>query len=108
MRNHRPVPCADTTAWARGVVGALLGVLLAGVVLAVDLPVIHGHDQDGLYNQDCPLARLAAGVSRGPSADAMAAPRPLPVCEVVSLPPRAAPAPPLVAASASRAPPPVV
>jgi hypothetical protein len=104
-RTHLQLACR--TAWTREV-GALLCVLLAGVLLAVDLPVVHDHEEDGLYNQDCPLARLAAGVSRAPSPDAMAAPRPLPVCEVPSATLWVEPAPPPVAASAPRAPPAVI
>jgi hypothetical protein len=49
-------PPADRP-WLRA---ALLGVL-ALVVLGADLPEIHEHGANtpGLYNQDCPLARLA-------------------------------------------------
>jgi hypothetical protein len=36
-------------------VGFFLALLIAG-----DLPVVHGHDAPGLYDEDCPLARLGA------------------------------------------------
>lgn len=38
--------------------------VLAGLVLALlfvgDLPVVHDHDPPGLYDEDCPIARLGA------------------------------------------------
>jgi hypothetical protein len=37
----------------------LVGLLLAVFVLS-DLPEVHDHDAPGLYNEECPLARLAA------------------------------------------------
>jgi hypothetical protein len=40
-------------------VGFFLALLIAG-----DLPVVHGHDAPGLYDENCPLARLGAGGPR--------------------------------------------
>jgi hypothetical protein len=93
------------TTTRRSWVGAVLWGLLAAAVLAVDVPVLHHHDGDGLYNQDCPLARLATGVARGPVPDAMAAARPLPARESVSPIPWIEPALPAAAPRAARAPP---
>src|SRR5262245_51316112 len=39
-------------------VGALVTLVLA-LLAASDLPVVHDHDAPGLYNEECPLARLA-------------------------------------------------
>jgi hypothetical protein len=89
------------TGWA----GALLGVLLAGVVVAVDLPLVHEHDEPGLYNEECPLGRLAARAPRAPSPDAVPAPGPLPVRAAPSLTPRVEPALSPHVPSESRAPP---
>jgi hypothetical protein len=91
-----------------GWVGALLGVLLTGIVLAVDLPLVHDHDEAGLYNEECPLGRLAARAPRAPSPDAVPAPGPLPVCAAMSPTPWVEPALSPVVSSESRAPPPVV
>jgi hypothetical protein len=46
-------------------------LLLAALVLG-DLPEVHDHDAPGLYNEECPLARLAAplpGVSAARAID---------------------------------------
>ena len=53
-----------------GRVGALVGLVLALFVVG-DLPVVHDHGAPGLYNEECPLARLAttsprASVSQDP------------------------------------------
>jgi hypothetical protein len=85
--------------------GALFCFVLAAMILAVDLPVLHDHSQAGLYAQDCSLGRLAAGAPRGPLADPMAAPRPLPACGVPAPTPGVEPAPPPLAPCAPRAPP---
>jgi hypothetical protein len=69
---------------ARHRVGALLGLLLAGILLAVDLPVVHDHDEPGLYNEVCALDRLAAGAPGAPAPDATPAPGPLPMSETLS------------------------
>jgi hypothetical protein len=39
--------------------GALVGLILALLIVG-DLPVVHDHDAPGLYDEDCPLARLGA------------------------------------------------
>lgn len=39
-------------------VGALVGLALVPLLLG-DLPVVHDHATPGLYNEECPLARLA-------------------------------------------------
>jgi hypothetical protein len=44
-------------------VGLLVGLVLALLVVD-DLPVVHDHDQPGVYNEECPLARLATGGPR--------------------------------------------
>src|SRR5262249_52972040 len=54
----------DNSRWlATRHVGALVGLVLALLVLC-DLPAVHDHGKAGLYNEDCPLARLAAGGPR--------------------------------------------
>src|SRR4029077_5047926 len=50
-------------------VGALVALVLA-LLAASDLPVVHDHEAPGLYNEECPLARLATTspqVSASPS-----------------------------------------
>ena len=39
--------------------GVLAGLVLALLIVG-DLPVVHDHDSAGLYDDDCPLARLGA------------------------------------------------
>lgn len=57
--------------WLRdGRAAALVGLILALLVVG-DLPVVHDHGAPGLYNDECPLARLAtmsprASVSQDP------------------------------------------
>src|SRR5262249_43511334 len=48
---------------ARRTVGAMLGLVLALLVVG-DLPVVHDHAASGLYNDECPLARLATASPR--------------------------------------------
>jgi hypothetical protein len=47
---------------ARGAI-VLVGLLLA-VLAVVDVPVEHDHDAPGLYDLECPLARLAVATPR--------------------------------------------
>jgi hypothetical protein len=51
--NKWPPSCSSWRAWA------FLGLLVAVLVLS-DVPVVHDHDGPGLYDEDCPLVRLAA------------------------------------------------
>lgn len=96
--------------WRAGtVVGFILALLIVG-----DLPVVHDHDAPGLYDEDCPLARLgavgpraslASGPDLSPPACAPEAgsvvPRALPsVVSPASFDPRA---PPLTPPPSSRA-----
>jgi len=73
-------------------VGLVLALLLLG-----DLPAVHDHGKPGLYNEDCPLARLAAGGPRACLTSSLdlivllAAPAALPVARR-AVPPRASPA----------------
>ena len=48
---------ADRSGWLR----ATLLVLLLAVFLGAEIPEVHDHHADtpGLYNEECPLARLA-------------------------------------------------
>jgi len=59
---RRRAPCVRAAA----LVGLILALLVVG-----DLPVVHDHGAPGLYNEECPLARLAttsprASVSQDP------------------------------------------
>jgi hypothetical protein len=52
--------------WAGTLGGFILALFIAG-----DLPVVHDHDAPGVYDQDCPLARLGtvgprASLASGP------------------------------------------
>jgi hypothetical protein len=71
-------------------VTALIGL---GLILLVvdDLPVVHDHDGPGLYNEECPLARLGTtnarvSVSSAPDLSlVVCAPETVPVAVRVSL-----------------------
>jgi hypothetical protein len=71
MRPRLQLGCRRRSFWRRnGRAGALVGLVLALLVVG-DLPVVHDHDAPGLYNEECPLARLAitsprASVSQDP------------------------------------------
>jgi hypothetical protein len=86
--------------------GALLALLLLAL-LGADLPDVHTHDGStpGVYNEECPLARLAlpawALPATAPENLAQPGPVPDPAVTVALF----APAPPLRAAFAPRAPP---
>ena len=54
-------------------VGGLLSLVLALLVVA-DLPAVHDHAKPGIYNDECALARLAAG---SPRASLSSGPTPL-------------------------------
>jgi hypothetical protein len=72
-------------------VGAWVSLVLALLVMG-NLPVVHDHEKPGLYNEECPLARLAAG---GPRADLSSSPDLLVLLrapEVLPVAPRAVPA----------------
>lgn len=106
-----PVNCINLLAW-RGTkrqIAAVCGAVLALVVLAVDLPVVdHQHNTPGLYDEDCPLVRLAAGVPRVPQPHAVDAPRPLTAPDAPLLTAAVPPATLRAPSSAPRAPPAVV
>jgi hypothetical protein len=85
-------------------VGVLLGVLLAVVVLG-DLPVVHAHDAPGLYDEDCPLERLAGAPPQMSLPQTLLLPLPVSVPEAVPTRPLAATGGALFAAFDSRAPP---
>jgi hypothetical protein len=95
---HRPSP------WARDWrLGALVSLLVLLVV--ADLPVVHDHDEPGVYNEECPLGRLATCPPGASAPDTMPAPGLLPVCKAL-VPTVSVEAPPAsVAPSAPRAPP---
>lgn len=82
----------------------LLGVLVAVVVLG-DLPVVHDHDAPGLYNEDCPLVRLAAAAPTVPLPQARGIPLPLPAPDGVPASPVLGSAVIRLASFESRAPP---
>jgi hypothetical protein len=88
--------------------GALAAALLALVVLAVDLPVVHDHDGDGLYDEDCPFVRLATAAPRVPLPQTTAVPQPLLTLEAPPVLPSAETALARVAPGVPRAPPPLV
>jgi hypothetical protein len=85
-------------------VGVLLGVLLAVVVLG-DLPVVHAHDAPGLYDEDCPLERLAGAPPQVSLPQTLLLPLPVSAPEAVPTRPLAATGGALFAAFDSRAPP---
>jgi hypothetical protein len=74
--------------WAGGLVAALLITVFLG-----DLPEVHGHDAPGFYDEDCPLARLAAAGPRVPLPQPPDVLLPAPAVHPV-------PAPPVVAVAA--------
>ena len=83
-------------------------ILLALAVLAADVPVVHQHtgSEPGLFNEECPLARLAAGTGARALAPVPDLPGPAPAVNVAL--PAWTPVPaslPLLALGA-RAPPP--
>jgi len=82
----------------------LLGVLLAVVVLG-DLPVVHAHDAPGLYDEDCPLERLAGAPPQVSLPQTPLLPLPGLAPEAVPTRPLAATGGALFAAFDSRAPP---
>jgi hypothetical protein len=71
MRPSLQLDCRRRSPWVRnGRAAALVGLILALLVVG-DLPAVHDHGGPGLYNEECPLARLAttsprASVSRDP------------------------------------------
>lgn len=69
---------ADRSGWLRA---TLLGLLLV-VFLGAEIPEVHDHDADiaGLYNEECPLARLAVPAWGVPAvaADTLSQPDPAP------------------------------
>ena len=68
--------------WAGGLVAALLTAVLLG-----DLPEVHTHDAPGLYDEDCPLVRLAAAGPRVPLPRPPDFPLPASAVAVVPAPP---------------------
>jgi hypothetical protein len=105
MRAAVQVACRKHTprlpSWGAGALVALALLLLVG-----DLPVVHGHDKPGLYNEECPLARLAAG---GPRAALASSPDPMVLLrapETLPVTPRAVPPQVSPASFQPRAPPP--
>jgi hypothetical protein len=62
--------------------GVLLGFVLAVVVVG-DLPVVHAHQAPGVYDEDCPLERLAAAAPPVPLSSAPAVPQPARALESV-------------------------
>jgi hypothetical protein len=65
MRRSRVQRCCRRTAlWAPDwPIGALAGLVLVLLVVG-DLPVVHDHEEPGIYNEECPLARLATTCPR--------------------------------------------
>lgn len=85
----------------------LVGLLVAVVLLGVEIPEVHEHGgaTTGLYNEECLLERLAAGVPGATLPDVSDAPRSVPVAPLVEPPPAPAWLPPAVLPSDARAPP---
>jgi len=106
-----PIDCTNllTRQGTSRQIAAMFCAVLALVVLAVDLPVVHHHhDTPGLYDEDCPLVRLAAGAPRVPQPHAVDAPRPLTAPDGPLLTAAVPPATLRAPSSAPRAPPAVV
>jgi hypothetical protein len=61
----------------------LLGVVLALLVVH-DLPVVHGHEASGFYDEDCPLERLASVTRSVPLPSAPDVPQPAPAVDSVA------------------------
>jgi hypothetical protein len=102
------VGCRRGGQWARAWrVGPLVGL---GLLLLVtgDLPVVHDHDEPGLYNEECPLGRLATSSPRASAPDAMPAPGSPPACDAFVASVSVAALGAAVLPSAPRAPPVVV
>jgi hypothetical protein len=58
MRPRLQLGCRRRSPWVQDRrAGALVGLILALLVVG-DLPVVHDHGAPGLYNEECPLARL--------------------------------------------------
>ena len=86
-------------------VGAPIGLAMVLLLLLGDLPVVHDHGKPGLYNEECPLARLAAG---GPRASLSSSPDPMVLLrapEALPTAPRAVPTQVSPASFDPRAPP---
>jgi hypothetical protein len=85
----------------------LVGLLLALVLLGVEIPEVHEHGgaTAGLYNEECLLERLAAGVPGATLPDVSDAPRSVSVAPLVVLPPAPARLPLALPPSEARAPP---
>jgi hypothetical protein len=106
-RPQVPLDCHRRSHWARDWrLGALVGLLVLLVV--GDLPVVHNHDDPGLYNEECPLSRFATSPPGVTAPDAMPARGPLPICEALVPPAWVEVSLAPIAPSAPRAPPAVV
>jgi hypothetical protein len=106
-----PIDCTNllTRQGTSRQIAAMFCAVLALVVLAVDLPVVHHqHNTPGLFDEDCPLVRLAAGAPRVPQPHAVDAPRPLTAPDAPLLTAAVRPATLRAPSSAPRAPPAVV
>ena len=105
MRPRLQLGCRRRSPWVRDRrAGALVGLILALLVVG-DLPVVHDHAAPGLYNEECPLARLA---TTSPRASVSQDPDPFPLAYTPEAVPTAPPvvlAPFSAASFAPRAPP---
>lgn len=97
-----------TDGFTRGDFKIVVCLLATLVLLAADLPTVHEHHAPGVYNEDCPLARLAAVAPRVPQPHAVDAPRPLTAPDAPLLTTAVRPATLRAPSSAPRAPPAVV
>jgi len=87
-------------------VGTLLTLLLFALVLE-GIPILHAHtgEQPGLYNEQCPLAGLAAHTAGAPLPSHVSAAVPLTVSQTPDLPAAPVLPSPLLSSADSRAPP---
>jgi len=88
-------------------IGVLLGFVLAVVVIS-DLPAVHAHEAPGLYDEDCPMERLAAPAPSVSLPQALDVPAPVPAPDPVPTVPVTASVGVAFASFEPRAPPPVL
>lgn len=91
----------------RGVGVAALLALLLSALLAEGIPVVHAHEAENpaIYNEECPLAGLAAQTAGAPLPSPVSSAVPLAVNQSPDLPAAPVPASSLLSSADSRAPP---
>ena len=87
-------------------VGVLLALLLSAIIVE-GIPVLHAHEADkpAIYNEECPLAGLAAHTAGAPLPSPVSAAVPLTVNQTPDLPAAPVLPSPLLSSTDSRAPP---